>query len=94
MYFLETNIKRFSKASHIELFSMENKEQISGWFDLDIRFEEYRRLFFGECLERFNSFVEDVTTYYKNPNLRGTRVFCFKDERFEVNITIFWIDND
>lgn len=42
MYFLETNIKRFSKASHIELFSMENKEQISGWFDLDIRFEEYR----------------------------------------------------
>lgn len=94
MYFLETNIKRFSKASHIELFSAENKETIPCWSGLENHFKECRAVFFGECLEKFNTFVENITTYYKNPNLRGTRVFNFTDSRFVVSITIFWMEND
>lgn len=94
MYIFETNIKRFSKASHIELLSAENKETIPCWSGLEKHFEECRRIFFGECLERFNIFVDDITTYYKNPNLRGMRVFNFADIRFVVSITVTWIEND
>jgi hypothetical protein len=94
MYLLESYIKRFSKASHVELVNIETKELFVTWFDIELKFEEQRRLMFGECLEKFNSFVEDITTYYKNSNLRGTRVFCFKDARFVVNITIYWVEND
>lgn len=92
MYYLETNIKRFSKASHVELLSVENKETVPCWGFVEKHFEECSRLIFGECLEKFNTFVEDVTTYYRNTNLRGTRVFIFKDVRFVVNITITWIE--
>ena len=94
MYILETNIKRFSKASHIELLDVKNKERIPCWGDLEKHFEECRRVLFGECLEKFNIFVEDITTYYKNPNQRGMRVFNFADIRFVVSITVTWIEND
>lgn len=94
MYLVEYTIERYTKLLKVGLISVSDSIRCDCWSNVDDVLEKCRGRFLNYCLISFDSFVEDVTTYYKNPNLRGCRVFSFKDVQFGVNVTIHWIGGD